>query len=182
MNDVMLYIETVGNGSNAALLSIGAVGFDLSSGELGAEFSMKIDIESSTKFGDMDASTIKWWFKQSNAAQQVFNGRAFGLETVLSEFLKWLSHNFDEKYVKVWGNGSGFDNVILSNAYKATGLPVPWKHWNDRDVRTMVDMGRSIKNIDPKATMEFQGTQHDALDDAKHQAKYVSAIYQALKV
>lgn len=180
-NDVMLDIETLGNGSNAALVSIGAVGFDILTGELGTEFNMKIDIESSTQFGDMDASTIKWWFKQSNNAQQVFNERSFCLKTVLVEFLKWLSDNFDEKYVKVWGNGSGFDNVILANAYKATDIPIPWKHWNDRGVRTIVDLGRAIKNIDPKATMEFVGVQHDALDDAKHQAKYVSAIFQALK-
>tara|TARA_B110000196_G_C20890767_1_gene541176 strand:+ start:144 stop:701 length:558 start_codon:yes stop_codon:yes gene_type:complete len=180
MNDVMLDIETLGNGSNAALVSIGAVGFDLSTGELGAEFNMKIDIETSTKYGDMDASTIKWWFKQSDKAQQVFNARAFGLNTVLRKFTMWLADNFDEKYVKVWGNGSGFDNVILANAYKSTNMIIPWKHWNDRDVRTIVDLGRAIKNIDPKATMQFEGIQHDALDDAKHQAKYVSAIFQAL--
>ena len=80
----------------------------------------------------------------------------------------------------MWGNGAGFDNVILRSAYVACGLIVPWKHWNDRDVRTIVDLGRTLLGFNPKKEMPFEGVRHCALDDAKHQARYVSAIIQQL--
>ena len=40
-------------------------------------------------------------------------------------------------------------------------------------------MGKAI-GFDPKRDMRFEGTRHSALDDAIHQAKYVSAIWQKL--
>ncbi|EBO5570485.1 3'-5' exoribonuclease, partial [Salmonella enterica] len=51
--------------------------------------------------------------------------------------------------------------------------------WNDRDVRTIVELGKAI-GFDPKRDMPFEGTRHNALDDAIHQAKYVSAIWKKL--
>ncbi|EPP20563.1 ATP-dependent 26S proteasome regulatory subunit [Vibrio fluvialis I21563] len=44
----------------------------------------------------------------------------------------------------------------------------------------MVDLGKSLLDFDPKRDMPFEGIRHDALSDAIHQAKYVSAIYQRL--
>lgn len=51
--------------------------------------------------------------------------------------------------------------------------------YNERDVRTIVDLGQSI-GFDPKRDMPFDGIKHDALADAIHQARYVSAIWQLL--
>ncbi|MEL5347214.1 3'-5' exoribonuclease, partial [Serratia nevei] len=48
-----------------------------------------------------------------------------------------------------------------------------------RDVRTIVELGREV-DFDPKRDMPFDGQRHNALADAIHQAKYVSAIYQRL--
>jgi hypothetical protein len=48
------------------------------------------------------------------------------------------------------------------------------------DVRTIVELGRKLLNFDPKKDMPFKGEKHNALADAIHQAKYVSAIYQKL--
>ncbi|EPG3512343.1 3'-5' exonuclease, partial [Klebsiella pneumoniae] len=49
----------------------------------------------------------------------------------------------------------------------------------DRDVRTIVELGRAI-GINPRRDIPFEGDRHNALADAKHQAKYVSAIWQRL--
>lgn len=43
----------------------------------------------------------------------------------------------------------------------------------------MVEMGKAI-GFDPKRDMPFEGTRHNALADAIHQAQYVSAIWQRL--
>ena len=87
----------------------------------------------------------------------------------------------EAKEISLWGNGAGFDNVILMNAYKACRLRPNFSHWNDLDVRTIVKMGRDILGIDPKSTLTREGVHHSALDDAKFQAKYVSAIWERFK-
>lgn len=42
-----------------------------------------------------------------------------------------------------------------------------------------VELGRAI-GINPRRDIPFEGDRHNALADAKHQAKYVSAIWQRL--
>ncbi len=99
---------------------------------------------------------------------------------MLSELNHFINRHADNtKYLKVWGNGATFDNVILRGAYERAGQICPWAYWNDHDVRTIVTLGRSI-GFDPKMDMPFDGERHNALADARHQAKYVSAIWQKL--
>ncbi|ELE2166633.1 3'-5' exoribonuclease [Vibrio fluvialis] len=177
---VMLDLETMGNTSNAAIVSIGAVVFDPATGSLGADFEQVINLNSSAYYGDLDASTVTWWLTQSEEARAIFQRDTpkSTLKDSLLELNQWLADLGDAKEIQVWGNGSGFDNVILTNAYKAVRIKPNFSHWNDRDVRTIVEMGRSILGINPKETMEREGTHHSALDDAKFQAKYVSEIWQ----
>ncbi|EPE2651723.1 3'-5' exonuclease [Vibrio fluvialis] len=176
---VMLDLETMGNTSNAAIVSIGAVVFDPATGSLGADFKQVINLNSSAYYGDLDASTVTWWLTQSEEARAIFQRDTpkSTLKDALLELNQWLADLGDAKEIQVWGNGSGFDNVILTNAYKAVRIKPNFSHWNDRDVRTIVEMGRSILGINPKETMEREGTHHSALDDAKFQAKYVSVIW-----
>ncbi|TMO97570.1 3'-5' exonuclease [Pseudoalteromonas ruthenica] len=182
MNHVMLDIETIGKGSNAAIISIGAVFFCPDTNKVGAEFHTVIDPASAAFFGEMDASTIKWWMQQDDEARALFNrDDAVKLKVGLDEFYEWVSQIENVKDRIIWGNGATFDNVILANAYRSARMKQPWAYFNDRDVRTIVALGRELLNFDPKKDMPFEGVKHDALDDARHQAKYVNAIYQALK-
>lgn len=177
---VMLDLETMGNTSNAAIVSIGAVVFNPVTGELGSDFEQVINLNSSAYYGDLDASTVTWWLTQSEEARAIFlrDTPKASLKDALLELNQWFADLGDAKEIQVWGNGSGFDNVILTNAYKAVRIKPNFTHWNDRDVRTIVEMGRSILGIDPKTKLEREGTHHSALDDAKFQAKYVSEIWQ----
>jgi exodeoxyribonuclease VIII len=184
MNDVMLDLETVGTGNNAAIIAIGACMFDIKTGDIGAEFYYPVDLESSGKHGTVDMSTILWWMKQSDDARAVFNDEdKIDLDSALSFFLEWICQIEPPRDRRVWGNGSTFDNVIMKSAFNRMGFPYDaWPFYCDRDVRTIVDLGRRILNFDPKKDMPFEGTVHNALDDAKHQARYVSKIYQELSV
>lgn len=186
--EIMLDIETMGSSSNAPIISIGAVFFDPNTGALGSTFYREITLLSSAHYGEIDAGTVIWWMKQSDEARSVFKGNdKMTLKPALDEFSQWISVAMSKVTVEegktatptIWGNGATFDNVITKNAYTATKLKAPWKHWNDRDVRTIVAMGRQILNINPKDDMVREGTFHNALDDAIFQAKYVSAIWQA---
>ncbi len=177
---VMLDLETMGNTSNAAIVSIGAVVFSPVTGALGADFEEVVNLNSSAYYSDIDASTVTWWLTQSEEARSIFQRDTpkSSLKDALLELNQWFADLGDSRDIQVWGNGSGFDNVILANAFKAVRVKPHFSHWNDRDVRTIVEMGRSILGIDPKTTFTRQGVHHSALDDAKFQAKYVSAIWQ----
>lgn len=105
---------------------------------------------------------------------------AMPISSALSELSHFINrHSDNPKYLKVWGNGATFDNVILRGAYERASQVCPWQFWNDHDVRTIVTLGRVV-GFDPKRDMPFDGVAHNALADARHQAKYVSAIWKKL--
>ena len=168
MNDVMLDLETMGTSPRAAIIAIGAVAFDLETGELGDTFYSVVDLNSSIEAGGIvDASTILWWMGQSEAARlAILNPDSPGgwlLRNALGRFNVWMGQ-FEYKSVKLWGNGAGFDNVILRSAYEMTKTHVPWMHYNDRCYRT-------AKALLPTVRVEREGVHHNALDDAVYQAK-----------
>lgn len=183
-NHLMVDIETVSTRSNAKIISIGAAFFDISTGEIGPGIHAIVDYndEHSAELHECP-QTWAWWAKQSTEAQKVLTRTD---RTPLRESLEALSsliYTYSSfKDVQVWGNGASFDPVILDNAYHAARLSgAPWKHWNIRDVRTLVYLGRTLHGFDPKKDMPFEGVKHDARADAEHQAKYVSAIFRKLK-
>jgi len=169
MNHIMIDLETMGNAHNAAIVAIGACEFDPMTGEIGRCFHERVSLEASVAAGlKMDVSTVLWWMQQSDAARSIFGCGGGTLSRVLEQFSV-----FCDSDAQVWGNGATFDITILESAYSAVGLRAPWKFWNVRDVRTVVELGRMLGLPYHKAT-PFDGIAHNALDDAKHQAKYVS--------
>lgn len=180
---LMVDMETMGNSPDAPIVSIGAVFFDPSTGNTGAEFYQVVSLESSMSFGmKPDASTIQWWLKQSSEARSaILVDEAMGLLETLELLADFIAENAanGSHTVQVWGNGCSFDNVILRRAYTLTDTPFAVPFWNDRDVRTMVELGKSV-GINPRFDIPFEGDMHNALSDARHQVKYVSAIWQRL--
>ncbi len=176
---IMLDLETMGSGSNAPIVSIGAVVFDPATGDLGERFYQVVNLNSSAHFGEIDASTVQWWLQQSEDARSIFHKDAekVNLKDALNNLNEWFSNVGSVKEIFVWGNGSGFDNVILNNAFKSARIRPNFIHWNDLDVRTIVKMGRDILGIDPKSNLHRSGTHHSALDDAIFQAQFVSVIW-----
>ncbi|HIC1936910.1 TPA: 3'-5' exoribonuclease domain-containing protein [Citrobacter freundii] len=180
---LMVYMETMGNSPDAPIVSIGAVFFDPSTGNTGAEFYRVVSLESSMSFGmKPDASTIQWWLKQSSEARSaILVDEAMGLRESLELLADFIAENAanGSHTVQLWGNGCSFDNVILRRAYALTETPFAVPFRNDRDVRTMVELGKSV-GINPRYDIPFEGDMHNALSDARHQVKYVSAIWQRL--
>ncbi|WP_194857637.1 exonuclease [Citrobacter freundii] len=180
---LMVDLETMGSGPDAPIVSIGAVYFDPSTGNTGAEFYQVVSLESSMSFGmKPDASTIQWWLKQSSEARSaILVDEAMGLRETLELLADFIAENAanGSHTVQLWGNGCSFDNVILRRAYALTETPFAVPFRNDRDVRTMVELGKSV-GINPRYDIPFEGDMHNALSDARHQVKYVSAIWQRL--
>ena len=163
--ELMLDLETMGIGPNAAIIAIGAVAFDLDRLELtGQEFYQTIDLESSVEHGGgITPSTVLWWMQQSDEARDEFKRPGGRIEEVLMYFHRWLPPT---NCIQVWGNGANFDNVVLRTAYERLGLQAPWNFRNDRCFRT-------AKAMLPKVEIESTGVAHDALEDARWQARYL---------
>ena len=174
---LMIDLETMGKNPDAPIISIGAIFFDPQTGEMGPEFSKTIDLD--TAGGVIDRDVIKWWLKQSREAQSAIMTDEIPLDDALLQLREFIDENSGEFFVQVWGNGANFDNVILRRSYERQGIPCPWRYCNDRDVRTIVELGKAI-DFDARTAIPFEGERHNALDDARYQAKYVSAIWQKL--
>ena len=174
---LMIDLETMGTNPDAPINSIGGKFFDPETGEMGPEFSKTIDLD--TAGGVIDRDVIKWWLKQSREAQSAILTDEIPLDDALLQLREFIDENSGEFFVQVWGNGANFDNVILRRSYERQGIPCPWRYCNDRDVRTIVELGKTL-NFDARTDIPFDGERHNALDDARYQAKYVSAIWQKL--
>ncbi|WP_024197702.1 exonuclease, partial [Escherichia coli] len=177
---LMIDLETMGTNTNAPIVVIGAVFFDPQTGEIGPVFYIVISLTDAMNTGAVpDGGTIEWWLKQSSEARAAILTDQVKLKDALSRFREFINEYSDEKLVQVWGNGATFDNAILRTSYERLDIPCPWRYYNDRDVRTIVELGKTI-DFDARTVIPFEGVRHNALDDARHQAKYVTATIQKL--
>ncbi len=174
---LMIVLKTMGTSPDAPIISIGAIFYDPQTGDMGPEFSKTIDLE--TAGGVIDRGAIKYWCKQSREAQSAIMTDEIPLDDALLQLREFIDENSGEFFVQIWGKEANFNNVILRRSYERQGIPCPWSYYNDRDVRTIVELGNSI-GFDVRMTIPFEGVPHNALDDARHQAKQVSAIWQKL--
>lgn len=176
MEHVMVDLETKGNKPGCMLLSIGAVYFDPMTGILGDQFYKVVSPEGQQERGlHEDPDTMDWWAKQSEGARQVL-GEAEASEVTLQEALGGFTEFLAVaglKRVKVWGNGSDFDNAILTVAYMAHQQNIPWEFWNNRCFRT-------LKNLCP-LKMEKSLLAHNALNDAIMQAEHANKVMAYLR-
>jgi len=176
--DIMLDLETMGTSPAAAIIAIGACTMDFETGDIGETFYKKITLSSAVESGGIiDPDTVLWWLAQNDAARFEFiagnNGQALSLYAELSQFEAWIKTISDPKTVRIWGNGSDFDNVILGDSYRRIKMDIPWKFYNNRCYRT-------VKNLYPEIKLVRSGTAHNALDDAITQAKHLIAIMQLI--
>jgi exodeoxyribonuclease VIII len=167
-NEVMLDLETLGRQPGAVIVAIGAVKFI--DDRIVSECYLRIDPRSAVAEGlSIDADTVCWWLTRSETARLELVKSGGSLREALFAFGSWL----DDPNAEVWGNGAGFDNVLLAEAYDRCGIARPWQWWNDRCYRTM-------KALRPDIAMSRSGTHHHALDDARSQARHLMAIRRAL--
>lgn len=184
MNDIMIDLETMDNIGSSAIVSIGAVQCDLTTGKIGEEYYRTVDLTGQQEKGlTFDAQTIYWWLGQSRGATEALlvPGKIL-LEDMCVSFKKWIEALEYPKHKRLWGNGASFDNAIIRTAYKRCEIEFPIPFWQDRDMRTIV-------GFYPKQLQETwrwsnlrKGTHHNALDDAKYQVEYCSHILQELGV
>ena len=162
-------IETWGTAAGSAVSAIGAVKFT-AAGIVGQAFYMRIDIRSCIDAGlKLDAETMVWWMGQDDDARKEVCKAGVSLRCALEAFGWWLCDG-NGKDINVWGNGWDFDGGRLGDAYAAARMRLPWDYWQGRDLRTLEAEFPAVKD-------EPEGVAHNALDDARAQAKKILRIW-----
>lgn len=171
MKHIMIDIETLGTDAHLypVILSIAAVEFD-TKGNTGSTFYRKIDVTDSKLLGfTTSTKTVEWWGKQRPEVFEEAIKHGEKIESVLRDFTAFLDNADKDKFV--WGNSTRFDLGILHAAFSKLGQKLPWNHYNELDVRTIVFLKPKHK-----IHMKFEGRKHNPVDDCKHQIKYVTKI------
>lgn len=168
----MLDIETMGSESFSSIVSIGALEFDIETGDTGKEFYVNVDLQSCLNLGlTVHALTIAWWLSQSDQARKdLLDGKTLSIQEALLEFSEFCNKDY-----QIWGNSARFDCGILQNAYNKVGVPIPWDFRKERCVRTLVSFKPEVKDLFPRDT-----TEHNALGDCYHQVGYCSKIWNSM--
>lgn len=185
MKHIVTDLETLSTASNALILTIGACEFDIETGTIGETFYRRLQIHDGTRLGfHISNSTLEWWERQSKEAYAA----AFSDEgtepvsAVLADFAKWVIHirEKDPKLeLSMWANDPDFDMVILRNACEKVDILPPWQYFEHRSQRTMLFVGEKY-GFNRKKSFPRSGTHHNALDDAIHQSKVISTIWQKI--
>lgn len=165
MIEISLDLETLGTRAGSVIVSIGAVAFAKGAG-IQSEFYAVPSIKDQLDRGmSIDASTLQWWLRQSEEARAVFKEPAQPPESALSDFTCWVE-GLCGKEARIWGNGSDFDNALLAAMYHAYEMPVPWKFWNSRCLRT-------LQSLYPDKKIARSAGHHNALIDAREQGEHI---------
>jgi hypothetical protein len=174
MCEVMIDIETLSTNPNAHILTIAAIKFNRNDCSIPLledmeTFYQRVDLSTCKNLDfHIDNNTLEWWNKQSKEVyDEAFEKERFPIKDVLQNLSKFCI-NCD----KVWSNGNNFDCVILEHGYRVCDIPVPWKFWNTRDCRTVLDLGK-VKLSDIKVQH-----QHHALYDCYRQ---IIAVQKSIK-
>jgi hypothetical protein len=179
---VSIDLETAGLGTNAPIIAIGAVRFAPSYQTIDCtgpkhEFHTAVNLVGQTP---IDPDTFYWWLEQSKDAQLgALEGKGgMTLGNALRALWQWLQAD-----TTVVGRNSNFtgelwirgdrDALWLEEGFKREGIALPYRFNNVRDQRTIVDFAEK-RGVD----MPWRdGTQHDALDDARYQAECLKAVF-----
>ena len=167
---IMLDIEALDIRPTAAIASIGAVLFEPHTDWIGNTFHIHVSLENCQRHGlTLGASTVTWWLGQDDSPRQtLINGQLYAapLITALEALAAFIPTD-----AEIWCNGNSYDLPIIAHAYHACGIETPWRFYNERDLRTLKGLNKGLR-------IERNGTHHNALDDAVHQARLVQHILQ----
>lgn len=155
----MVDIETYDVTPSSVILSIGGYLIHPDT-EINPQDTFYVELSTATQFErTASQSTIDWWADQEAAGMPCPRHGVVSLRGGLQMFADWLTSYQCQPII--WCKGTDFDTAILSNAFKQSGIPVPWRYSDVRDFRTALKM--FTQNTSGKPS-------HNALDDARVQA------------
>lgn len=180
MKSLMLDLETLDTGPDAAVISIGVCAFDQDRGIIASDgWAIRPD----DWHGVKNPNTIVWWSKQNECARDYsFNGKtpAIFAALKLKEFI--ATYGSSDAECEAWANDPDFDIVILRNWWqrveKDEGTSLgrfPIHYRSSRSCRTIYAEAKRL-GIYYDAAYSMASVAHNPVDDACNQARAVIQI------
>ncbi len=185
MTDIIIDIETLGTKPHSPIIEIGACAIDNRTGEITSNFSRRVcngyghadlfDRKAMGSYTRDTLETVTWWAAdrdRDETLRKIMSGHGAGpnAHAALLDFCDWMiaqSAKADSN-IRVWANGPQFDLVILQSAFDRYQLKRPWLCWQERCVRTALEMANYEKG---STSWIERGARHRALNDARHEAR-----------
>lgn len=120
-----------------------------------------------------------FWVKQPPVVQLALSG---GLpeRTALADIAIWIGQQLGPDYaqpmrLRLWGD-EDFDTVLLAEAYRRNGLPVPWDYHAPRSIRTFLEAA----GMEAELPFLESETEHVSIDCAQHAARELRLAFSLL--
>jgi len=180
---ISIDLETLGLHNDAPIFAIGACRFNYDGSDWGIGqgqyFSMEVNPEGQ---GHPQVSNLFFWLQ--NDTRQLFASQyADPLDGVLLKLNEWFA-DFEGN---IWIRGNK-DSVWLESAYaRHPGIKPPFRYNQFREVRTLIDFAQQVVPHDERLNRGFTlperwEQEHEALDDARYQARCIQAVYKAFPI
>lgn len=168
--NIMVDLEALALRPGAAIIQIGAVTFDLPTGEVRDEFSCLV--RPSPPFV-ADLETINWNQKKGN---QLVHPEAVEPAEAVRQFLTWLDVVAPLPASRImWSWGSDYDFPILRPYIdlRGPGVPEPWRYHQQRCARTVWKLAHNNARSPERP--------HAALDDARETVRDLAEAVKILR-
>ncbi|EJY7599011.1 3'-5' exoribonuclease [Salmonella enterica] len=183
-SNVMIDIETTGTQHHSAIVSVAVAIFDLLTGKIFAEEYIRIRWKEDCKIcgGKIDADTFEWWVKQSPEARAelITSDDQLPPDDALMRLFEFIRKHCDGGPVYVWAKSPSFDLSLIKDAAERCAISseeIPWKFWNERDVRTIEALATQFNFPLPYGKADVT---HHALEDVRGQIRNVSTVIGAM--
>jgi hypothetical protein len=173
--NVWLDLETLSRDTDAAVICVSAVAYEMRNCKSIGKFSVNITHASAKKLGNVSKETIEWWKKQPKEYRDRVKEGAIESKEAWQYFADWFKSGGDDKQFIVWGNGPAFDIGKSLRHLELLGIERPWKHYNERCCHTVEALTRGYVSRDD------QRLKYDSLENALYKANYSSKMAIALR-
>ena len=174
---MMTDIETYDTAITATILSVAVICFDPRGEGPGESFSTTISAKSQHQ-RTVSESTRAWWKQQSKEARaNTFGGEQLAIGLALANLTQWINRR-SPTCTRIWAKSPDFDCSILKHACEENGIIWPFKFWETRCCRTVMELAYPEGDF---PVMLMDGPKHDALADAQVQVLEVQHAYHVLQ-
>lgn len=174
MRDICVDLETISTDPyHGAIVQIGAVKFDLFTGEVGETFSVALKIPKNRFWSE---GTRSFWGERL----QLFNSiteNAVEPKEGFTSFIEWVQKTPDPHF---WAKPITFDFNWIQSYCDQYDIQIPFAFWKARDLRSFM-LGVYAPEPLPRITMKGSLVEHDALSDALSEAMWAIETYRELR-
>lgn len=175
VTDIFVDLETSGvNSNDAGIFQIGAVKFNLFTGEVGETFKVSMKLPKNRYW---EEGTRQFWASRYTLYNDIVKD-SVDPEEGFKSFINWVNKENNEN-IRAWSKPLSFDLPFIASYCEQYGIANPFKHWLHRDLRSFM-MGVYGEEM-PKVTMKQGLVEHDALADALNETLWAIDTWKVRK-